>query len=118
MPRVTIAYRAPATVQGPLAVSLVETSTGNVWSPSAKAFVPTTPSPADMLSPLTNVGGPNHPQTYVGVIANGPPVPTEPGDVMVYPHPAEGGPPVDSPFALGATPIHVPPGFGLALILQ
>lgn len=98
--RIAITYEAPPNVAGPLAVTLIDLASGHVWSPSAGGYVPTSNAPTDTLFPLSLVGGPNHPTTWVGVISNGPPAPASGSAVLVYPHPAAGGPPVDAPLTL------------------
>ena len=119
-----VSYLAPAgTPTGGLAVTVVETSTGRVWSPSLKGFsaaaaVAPVAAPTDSLILLTLVGGPNHPLTYVAVVP-GVPDPSVEGGIAVYVPPAAGGPPVDpQPMVLPIAPTNVPKGMSFALIVQ
>lgn len=117
MPRLCVSYTLAQPNGAKLAVSLVDCATGNVWSPGAKAFVPASQSPPDGLYPLTNVGGPNHAGTYVGIIPTAPDLADNPTKVYAYVHPAAGGAPIDAPFPATADVVTVPPGMKLALIL-
>ena len=119
-PALVVSYIAAAPIAGGISITIVDAATGHVRSPSAKGFVAVTatPAPTDTLQPITLVGGPNHPETYVALVP-GVPWPVVDGGTLVYIHAAAGGPPIDqNPILVPAQPVTAPKGLSFALIVQ